>query len=221
MRKKDAEEEVTKELNVTENDVIDTTKELDDAKIESEDGGVASVYNPERMIGINDPKGGSDQTNAGLAELVEKAQNKEGTTKEGTKAKVTTANTGSLNSSTSIADAYLKAINDLKGKRSKLDRLIYKWGNFRRTGRGLGGSGAAAGLRYDAFLDEKDQAVMGKFFDLKMQEFKINATLAAARARAGGVSGLKGIKELRALNTAKLNITKALGERIRCYKRNT
>ena len=54
---------------------------------------------------------------------------------------------------------------------------------------------------------------MGKFFDLKMQEFKINATLAAARARAGGVSGLKGIKELRALNTAKLNITKALGER--------
>ena len=213
IEKKEVEEEVNKELNITENDVIDTTKELDNTEIESEDGGVASIYDPERMININDPKGGSDQTNAGLAELVEKAQNKKETTEGGTKAKVTTANTGSLNSSTSIADAYMKAINDLKGKRSKLDRLIYKWGNFRRTGRGLGGSGAAAGLRYDAFLDEKDQAVLGKFFDFKMQEFKINATLAAARARAGGVGGLKGIKELRALNTANMNITKALGER--------
>ncbi len=217
--KKDEQKELNKKLNITEKDVIDDTETLENEKVELKDGSVASVYNPERMLGLNDPKGGSDQTNAGLAELVEKTQNKGKTTTNGTKSvKVTTANTGSLNSSTSIADAYMKAINDLKGKRSKLDRLIYAWGNFRRTGSGLGGSSAAAGMRYDAFLDQKDQAVLGKFFDLKMQEFKINATLSAARMRSGGIGGLKGLKNIATLNKNNLNITKAMGERIDAVK---
>jgi len=216
--KKDEQKEVTKELDVTEKDVIDDTETLENEKVKLKDGSVASVYDPEQMIGINDPKGGSDQTNAGLAELVEKTQNKGKTTTNGTKSKVTTSNTGSLNSSTSIADAYMKAINDLKGKRSKLDRLIYAWGNFKRTGSGLGGSSAAAGMRYDAFLDKKDQAVLGKFFDLKMQEFKINATLSAARMRSGGIGGLKGLKNIATLNKNNLNITKAMGERIDAVK---